>query len=80
MKFLNSKLPGLIIMFVACIMFISIVWLTARTFFKTIFIQTPYMFLEGEYSIDDGEWKQIDMDTPINDTFKKSALEGISPI
>lgn len=52
MRFLKSKLPGIMIMFAAFIMFIGIVWLTARTFTKTFFVSTPYMFLEGEYCID----------------------------
>ena len=79
MKFLKSKLLGLIIMFIVCIIFICIVILTVRTFTKSFYVQTPYMFLEGEYCIDNGEWNPIDMDKPINETFKNIKFRGNIP-
>ena len=79
MRFLKSKMPGLIIMILACMIFVCIVLLTVKTYTKTFFMETPYMFLEGEYRVDDGEWKPIDRNEPINETFRHISFRGTVP-
>ena len=79
LKFLKSKLPGLLIMLLACIIFICVACLTLRSFTKNYFMETPYMFLDGEYLLESGEWKPIDRDEPINETFHRISFRGTIP-
>ena len=79
LKFLKSKLPGLLIMLLACIIFICVACLTLRSFTKNYFMETPYMFLDGKYSLETGEWKPIDRDEPINETFHRIRFKGTIP-
>ena len=58
------------------IMYIFVLVLTVRTSQQTVDIRTPYMFLEGEYSIDDAEFKAFDPNEPINEPFKKIIFRG----
>ncbi len=48
---------------------------------KKDFYMNPSSFLQGVYSVDDGEWKTIDPDTPIDEPFHKIVFNGtmISP-
>ena len=59
--------------------FAGVVWLAKRTYTKTFNMETPYMFIEGEYCVDDGEWKPIDRDEPINETFSHISFRGTIP-
>ena len=79
LKFLKSKLPGLLIMLLACIIFICVACLTLRSFTKNFFMETPYMFLDGKYSLETGDWKPIDRDEPINETFHRISFRGTIP-
>ena len=79
MKNLKSKLLGIIVSFAAVIMFIAVSVFASRLFEKNHFLETPYMFLEGKYSIDGGEWKTINRDEPINETFHKIKFVGKLP-
>jgi len=79
LKFLKSKLPGLLIMLLACIIFICVACLTLRSFTKNFFMETPYMFLDGKYLLETGEWKPIDRDEPINETFHRISFRGTIP-
>lgn len=79
MKNLKSKLLGIIISFAVVIMFIAVTVFASRLFEKNFFLETPYMFLEGKYSIDGGEWKTIKRDEPINETFHKIRFVGKLP-
>ena len=79
LKFLKSKLPGLLIMLLACIIFICVACLTLRSFTKNYFMETPYMFLDGKYSLETGDWKPIDRDEPINETFHRISFRGTIP-
>ena len=60
----------------AIIVYISVAALTIRTSQQTVDIRTPYMFLEGEYSVDDGEFKPFDLEEPINESFRKIVFRG----
>ena len=79
MKNLKSKLLGIIVSVAAVIMFIAVSVFASRLFEKNYFLETPYMFLEGKYSIDGGEWKTIKRDEPINETFHKIKFVGKLP-
>ena len=79
LNFLKSKLPGLLIMLLACIIFICVACLTLRSFTKNFFMETPYMFLDGKYSLETGDWKPIDRDEPINETFHRISFRGTIP-
>ena len=79
LKFLKSKLPGLLIMLLVCIIFVCVACLTIRSFTKTFFMETPYMFLDGEYRVENDEWKPIDADEPINETFHYISFKGTIP-
>ena len=79
MKFLKSKRLGIIVMFAVILMFAGVVLLSISSYQKSLFIETPYMFLEGEYSIDDGEWKPIELDKPIKEAFHTIRFIGTIP-
>ena len=79
LNFLKSKLPGLLIMLLACIIFICVACLTLRSFTKNYFMETPYMFLDGKYLLETGDWKPIDRDEPINETFHRISFRGTIP-
>ena len=58
------------------LLLIGLVIICANLFMKKAFIVTPSMFLQGEYSVDDGEWKAINPDQPIDDIFHKIVFRG----
>ena len=66
-------------MLLACIIFICVACLTLRSFTKNFFMETPYMFLDGKYSLETGDWKPIDRDEPINETFHRISFRGTIP-
>ena len=76
MKFLKSKRLGIIVMFAVILMFAGVVLLSISSYQKSLFIETPYMFLEGEYSIDGGEWNEFDPEKEIQQTFNKIVFYG----
>ena len=76
MKFIKSKILTTVMLLLTVIMYIFVLVLTIRTSQQTVDIRTPYMFLEGEYSIDDAEFKAFDPNEPINEPFKKIVFRG----
>ena len=66
MKDKTSKLWTAGIIGAVFLLFIGLVVICANLFLKKEFIDTPSMFLQGEYSVDDGEWKAINPDKPID--------------
>ena len=58
------------------LLLIGLVIVCANLFMKKAYIDTPSMFLQGEYSVDDGEWKAINPDKPIDDIFHKIVFRG----
>lgn len=76
MKFIKSKILTTVMLLLTVIMYIFVLVLTVRTSQQTVDIRTPYMFLEGEYSIDDAEFKAFDPNEPINEPFKKIVFRG----
>ena len=79
MKYLKSKRLGIVVMIAVLVMFLGVVLISAKQFHKSFSLEFPYMFLEGEYSIDGGEWKPIEMDKPINETFSTIKFVGTIP-
>ena len=51
----------------AIIVYISVAALTIRTSQQTVVIRTPYMFLEGEYSVDDMRYVVLGKQTAKNE-------------
>ena len=76
MRFLKSRILTITMLLLAIIVYISVAALTIRTSQQTVDIRTPYMFLEGEYSVDDGEFKPFDLEEPINESFRKIVFRG----
>ena len=77
MKDKTSKLWTAGIIGAVFLLFIGLVVICANLFLKKEFIDTPSMFLQGEYSVDDGEWKAINPDKPIDESFHKIVFRGI---
>ena len=76
MKDKTSKLWTAGIIGAVFLLFIGLVVICANLFLKKEFIDTPSMFLQGEYSVDDGEWKVINPDKPIDESFHKIVFRG----
>ncbi len=76
MKDKTSKLWTAGIIGSVFLLFIGLVVICANLFLKKEFIDTPSMFLQGEYSVDDGEWKAINPDKPIDESFHKIVFRG----
>ncbi|SCX32315.1 Histidine kinase-, DNA gyrase B-, and HSP90-like ATPase [Ruminococcaceae bacterium P7] len=76
MKDKTSKLWTAGIIGAVFLLFIGLVVICANLFLKKEFIDTPSMFLQGEYSVDDGEWKAINPDKPIDESFHKIVFRG----
>lgn len=76
MRFLKSRILTITMLLLTVIMYIFVLVLTIRTSQQTVVIRTPYMFLEGEYSVDDGEFKPFDLEEPINESFRKIVFRG----
>lgn len=65
---------GIIVVCFALAISIAIICLQFVT--KKDFYMNPSSFLQGVYSVDDGEWKPIDSDTPIDEPFHKILFKG----
>ena len=61
---------------VVILLFIGLIIYGAQYFIKIDNTSSQSMFLSGEYSVDGGEWKQINSDKPINETFHKIVFRG----
>lgn len=71
----SKKLTAMIVGCLAAIL-IGTVILTVHFFCRfDLSTQLP-VFLEGQYSVNDGDWKNIDLDHPIQDNFKKITFKG----
>lgn len=61
---------------IVILLFIGLIVYGAQYFIKIDTTRDQSIFMEGEYSVDGGEWKPIDPDKPINETFHKIAFKG----
>ena len=78
-KIIGGKIWTAVCIVLTLLMIASAVWICVRYYVSMDIYKTPSMFLEGEYSVDGGEWKPIDPDNPINDHFHKIVFKGKAP-
>lgn len=76
-KALKSKRWTIISLSLVLIMLIGLIVLGAINYYRFDFFDKKSVFLDGSYSVDDGEWTPIDPDTPIvNHGFHKVVFKG----
>ena len=75
-QFLKGKIPVVIIVGLLFSMLVALVIITVRhsAYTEPFFEQS--MFLDGEYSVDDGEWTHFDPNQPITDRFRTIRFRG----
>ena len=78
-KFFRSRTLSIIIAILTLLMFVFTAVLSSLLVVSTDIFRTPYMILEGEYSVDGGAWKAFDPDTPIQDRFHRIVFRGNIP-
>ena len=78
-KIIGGKIWTVVCVVLTLLMIASAVWIGVRYSVSMDIYKTPSMFLEGEYSVDGGEWKPIDPDSPITDHFHKIVFKGKAP-
>lgn len=76
MKIIGGKIWTAVSVVLMLLMLTSAVWIGMRYYVSMDIYKTPSMFLDGEYSIDGGEWKPIEKDRPITDHFHKIVFKG----
>ena len=75
-KIIVGKIWTAVCIFLTILLFASAVWIGMRYYVSMDIYETPSMFLDGEYSVDGGEWKPIDAKTPVTDHFHKIVFKG----
>ena len=70
-KILGGKAVTAVVIALAVVMLGGIIALAVYYYENLDFLESQTTFLDGEYSVDDGEWKPIDNEKPINDRFHK---------
>ena len=71
-KIIEGKIWTAVCVALTLLMIASAVWIGMRYYISMDIYETPSMFLEGEYSVDGGEWKPIEKDRYITDHFHKT--------
>ena len=79
MKFFQSRALAIAVVILTAAMLIGTVVLTSLYFANIELIRTPSMFLEGEYSIDGGDFIPFDPDEPIYKPFHTITFKGTFP-
>ena len=75
-KIIEGKIWTAVCVALTLLMIVSAIWIGMRYYVSMDIYQTPSMFLEGEYSVDGGEWKPIEKDRYITDHFNKIVFKG----
>ncbi len=75
-KIIEGKIWTAVCVALTLLMIASAVWIGMRYYISMDIYETPSMFLEGEYSVDGGEWKPIEKDRYITDHFNKIVFKG----
>ena len=75
-KVLRSKGWTLAAIGVTLVMLISGILIALRFYVKMDLYDTPVSLLEGKYSVDGGEWKELKADQTITDHFHKIEIRG----
>lgn len=60
----------------ALLLFAGLIFYGARYYLRVDMTDSLTVFIEGEYSVDGGEWKPVDINKPINDRFHKILIRG----
>ena len=76
LKAMQSKKLSAAVVAVIAVMLAALVGMSIFFFEKFENSEQLCMFLEGSYSIDGGEWKKIDPENEINETFHKAEFKG----
>ena len=75
-KIIGGKTWTAVCVVLTILMITSALWIGLRYYISMDIYETPSMFLEGEYSVDGGEWKPIEIDRPITDRFHNIEFKG----
>lgn len=75
-KIIGGKTWTAVCVVLTILMIVSALWIGLRYYISMDIYETPSMFLEGEYSVDGGEWKPIEIDRPITDRFHNIVFKG----
>ena len=78
-KIIGGKTWTAVCVVLTLLMIASAVWIGVRYYVSMDLYATPSTFLEGEYSVDGGEWKPTEKDRPITDHFHKIVFKGKIP-
>ncbi len=75
-KILGGRIWTVVCVVLTLLLITSTVWIGVRYYVSMDIYESPTMFLEGEYSVDGGEWKPIESDRPITDHFHNIVFKG----
>ncbi len=75
-KILGGRIWTVVCVVLTLLLITSTVWIGVRYYVSMDIYESPTMFLEGEYSVDGGEWKPIESERPITDHFHKIVFKG----
>ena len=75
-KILGGRIWTVVCVVLTLLLITSTIWIGVRYYVSMDIYESPTMFLEGEYSVDGGEWKPIESDRPITDHFQKIVFKG----
>ena len=76
-RIFKGKIPAGIIVGLLIVVFATLVALGVRFYFAPLtYNLSETFFLDGEYSVDNGEWKPINNSEPIKDTFRTIQFRG----
>ena len=76
MGFLRGKVPAFIVMVCIIVMFVGAFVLTLLFNSRIVPYAAPAGIINGEYSVDGGPWIKTDIETLIDDHFRKIVIRG----
>ena len=79
MKFFKSRALAITVIVLTVVMLIVMTVLSLRLYVNLDLIRTPRMLLEGEYSVDGGEFMPYDNEVPIDNHFHTITFKGRIP-
>jgi hypothetical protein len=75
-KIIEGKIWTAVCVALTLLMIVSAIWIGMRYYVSMDIYEMPSMFLEGEYSVDGGEWHPIEKGRYITDHFNKIVFKG----
>jgi sensor histidine kinase YesM len=76
LKILQSKKIAAVVLGLVLLSLIALTILAVRFFVNMSWTEQMDVFLDGKYSIDGGDWKPINHDAEIKDTFRVAVFKG----